>query len=183
MNRAEKQEMVESLGQIFSESGAVVVTQYAGLSVAEMTDLRRRMGAAGATYRVAKNRLAKIALENTDRSSAKDLFAGPTGIAYSADPVAPAKVVTEFAKENEKLVIIGGIVGEQAVDTKGIEALAKMPSLDELRGKLAGVLNAPGNKLVATLNEPGGRLVRTLNAPGANLMNVLQARKQQQDAA
>jgi large subunit ribosomal protein L10 len=175
--------MVEALGQIFSESGAIVVARYAGLTVAEMTDFRRRMGAAGARFKVAKNRLAKIALENTERTSAADMFNGPVGIAYSDDPVAPAKVATEYAKENDKLVVIGGIIGTTAIDQKGIEALAKMPSLDELRAKLAGVLSAPGTKLVRTLNEPGGRLVRTLAAPGGNLRNVLLARKQQQEAA
>ncbi len=183
MDRAEKQEMVEELGQIFSEAGAVVVAHYAGLTVAELTDLRRRMRAEGALFKVAKNRLAKIALENTERTGAADLFAGPVGIAYADDPVAPAKVATAFAKDNEKLVVLGGIIGDMPIDKAGIEALAKMPSLDELRGKLVGVLSAPGTKLVRTLNEPGGRLVRTLAAPGGNLMNVLQARKQQQEAA
>lgn len=183
MDRAEKQEMVTELGQIFSEAGAVVVAQYSGLTVAEMTDLRRRMLAEGARFKVTKNRLAKIALENTERTAAADMFAGPVGIAYADDPVAPAKVATAFAKDNEKLIVIGGFIGDMAVDKAGVEALAKMPSLDELRAKLVGVLSAPGSKLVRTLNEPSGKLVRTLAAPGGNLLTVLQARKQQQEAA
>ena len=175
--------MVDELGQIFSEAGAVVVTHYTGLSVSEMTDLRARMRDAGARFKVTKNRLAKIALENTNRGSAADLFAGPTGIAYAEDPVAPAKVVTAYAKENEKLVILGGIVGESPVDAKGIEALSKMPAIEELRARLAGVLNAPAAKLVQLLPQPGEKLARTLNAPGGNLVGVLNAYKAKQEAA
>jgi large subunit ribosomal protein L10 len=183
VERAEKVEMVEHLGHVFEESGSVVVARYTGLTVAEMTDLRERMKAAGARFKVVKNRLAKIALQNTDRGDAAELFVEPTGIAYAEDPVAPAKVATQFAKEKDKFIIVGGIVGSGAVDADGIKALADMPSIDEMRAKLLGVLNAPAGKLVRTLNAPGEKLARTLNAPASDLIGVLQARKQQQEEA
>lgn len=172
MNRAEKAEMVEKLGHVFNESGLVVVARYTGLTVAQMTDLRRRMKGAGAQFKVVKNRLAKIALENTKRSSAADMFVEPTGIAYSTDPIAPAKVAAEFAKENDKFIIVGGMFGTETLDQQGVKALAELPSMDELRAKLAGVLMAPA-----------GKLVRTLNAPGTNLAGVLQARVRQLEEA
>jgi large subunit ribosomal protein L10 len=165
--------MVEDLGQIFSQSGSVVVARYTGLTVAQLTELRRRMGAAGAKFLVIKNRLAKIALENTERGSAADLFVQPTGIAYSPDPVAAAKVAAQYAKENEKFVIVGGLLGKTPLNEDGVKALASMPSMDELRAKLLGVLKAPGAKLA-----------RTLNAPAASLVNVLEAhRKKLEEAA
>ena len=183
MERAQKVEMVETLGQIFSEAGSIVVTRYTGLSVAEMTDLRNQLRAAGATFKVTKNRLAKIALENTNRSAAADMFVEPTGIAFGADPVAAPKAVEAFAKDNEKLVVVGGLIGESAIDAKAVEALAKMPSIEEMRSKLLGALLEPGNKLARTLNEPGGKLVRQLNAPGSNLVGVLRAQQAKQEAA
>ena len=183
MERAEKVEMVEQLGHVFEESGSVVVARYTGLTVAEITDLRERMKAAGARVKGVKNRLAKIALQNTDRDAAADLFVEPTGIAYAQDPVAAAKIATQFAKEKDKFIIVGGIVGRGAVDAEGIKALADMPSIDEMRARLVGVLNAPASKFVRTLNAPGEKLARTLNAPGAGLVGVLQARKQQQEEA
>lgn len=173
MDRAQKREMVDELGQIFSQSGSVVVARYTGLTVAQLTELRRRMGAAGAKFSVIKNRLAKIALENTDRASAADLFVQPTGIAYAPDPVAAAKVAAQYAKENEKFVIVGGLLGKTPLNEDGVKALASMPSMDELRAKLLGVLKAPGAKLA-----------RTLNAPAASLVNVLEAyRKKLEEAA
>jgi len=165
--------MVDELGQIFSQSGSVVVARYTGLTVAQLTELRRRMGAAGAKFSVIKNRLAKIALENTDRASAADLFVQPTGIAYAPDPVAAAKVAAQYAKENEKFVIVGGLLGKTPLNEDGVKALASMPSMDELRAKLLGVLKAPGAKLA-----------RTLNAPAVSLVNVLEAyRKKLEEAA
>ncbi len=165
--------MVEDLGQIFSQSGSVVVARYTGLTVAQLTELRRRMGAAGAKFSVIKNRLAKIALENTDRASAADMFVQPTGIAYAPDPVAAAKVAAQYAKENEKFVIVGGLLGKTPLNEDGVKALASMPSMDELRAKLLGVLKAPGAKLA-----------RTLNAPAVSLVNVLEAyRKKLEEAA
>lgn len=172
MNRAEKTEMVEQLGHVFGESGLVVVARYTGLTVAQMTDLRQRMKSAGAQFKVVKNRLAKIALENTDRSSAADMFVEPTGIAYSSDPIAPAKVAAAFAKENDKFIIVGGVFGTEKLDENGVKALADMPSMDELRAKLLSVLLAPA-----------GKLVRTLNAPGTNLAGVLQARVRKEEEA
>lgn len=183
MNRAEKVEMVETLGQIFSESGSVVVARYTGLTVAEMTELRRRLKEVGATFKVAKNRLAKIALENTNRTAAADMFVEPTAIAFGVDPVAAPKVISTFAKENDKLVVVGGLIGDSTIDSDAVKALAKMPSIEELRAKLLGVLSAPGGKLARTLNEPGSRFVRQLNAPAGNLIGVLHAFKAKQEAA
>lgn len=183
MDRAEKREMVETLNQIFTTSGSVVVARYKGLTVAQMTDLRRRMSDAGARFKVIKNRLAKIALDSATDGAGADMFIEPTGIAYSQDPTAAAKVATEYARTNDKFVIIGAFIGKSAVDSEGVKALATMPSLDELRARLMGVLNAPAAKLARTLNEPGTKFVRQLNAPAQNLMGVLQAYKQKQEAA
>ncbi len=183
MERAQKVEMVAALGQIFSEAGSVVVTRYTGLSVAEMTDLRSQLKAAGATFKVTKNRLAKIALENTDRGAAADMFVEPTGIAFGADPVAAPKAVEAFAKDNDKLVVVGGLIGDALIDAKGIAALAKMPSIEEMRAKFLGVLLEPGNQLARVLNEPGTKLVRQLNVPGNNLVGVLRAQQAKQEAA
>lgn len=183
MDRAEKREMVSFLDEVFANSGSVVVTQYAGLTVAEMTDLRRQMKDAGAQFKVIKNRLAKIALANTDRTVAADMFTGPVGIAYSADPVAAPKVLTAYAKKNDKLVIIGGLIGPAAMDTKGVEALATMPPLDELRSKLLGCMLQPASNLARVLNQPGEKLARQLNAPAQNLLGVLAAQKAKLEAA
>ena len=183
MDRAEKREMVSFLDEVFANSGSVVVTQYQGLTVAEMTDLRRQMGNAGAQFKVIKNRLAKIALENGDRGVAATMFKGPVGIAYSSDPVAAPKVLTEYVKKNEKLKIIGGLLGVSAMDAAGVEALAKMPPIEELRSKLLGVLLMPGTNLARVLNAPGTKLVRQLNAPAQNLIGVFAAYKAKLEAA
>jgi large subunit ribosomal protein L10 len=156
--------MVDDLGQIFAESGSVVIARYSGLTVAQMTDLRQRFGAVGAQFRVIKNRLAKIALDNSGNGAARDMFVQPTGIAFSADPVAPAKVAADFAKTNQKFVIIGGFLGKSLLDENGVKALATIPSLDELRAQLCGVLGAPATKLARTLNAPGVGLVTVLDA-------------------
>ncbi|MEO0991412.1 MAG: 50S ribosomal protein L10 [Pseudomonadota bacterium] len=177
MDRAEKREMVSFLDEVFANSGSVVVTQYKGLTVAEMTDLRRQMKEAGAKFKVIKNRLAKIALENTDRTAASDLFVGPVGIAYGVDPVAAPKVLTEYSKKNEKLKIVGGLIGQSAMDEKGVEALAKMPPIEEMRSKLLGCMLQPASNLARVLNQPGEKLAKQLNAPGQNLLGVLQAQK------
>jgi large subunit ribosomal protein L10 len=169
--------MVSFLSEVFTNSGSVVVTHYIGLTVAEMTDLRRQMKDAGASFKVIKNRLAKIALENADKSVAAPMFEGPVGIAYAFDPVAAPKVLTEYVKKNEKLKIIGGVLGDSAMDAKGVEALAKMPSIEEMRSKLLGVMLQPGGNLARVLNQPGEKLARQLNAPGQNLVGVLQAYK------
>ena len=164
MDRAEKAELVTTLNGVFTEAGVIVVAHYSGLSVSEMTDLRARMAEAGAAFKVTKNRLAKLALEDTSAKPMADLFAGPTAIAYSQDPVAAPKVASNFAKDNEKLVILGGMMGETYLDAAGVKQLADLPSLDELRGKIVGLLNAPATKIAGVLQAPGGQLARVLNA-------------------
>lgn len=164
VDRAEKQELVSTLNEVFQNASVVVVAHYSGLSVAQMTDLRTRMKAAGATVKVAKNRLAKLALEGTDYAHMGDLMKGPTVIAYSDDPVAAPKVATDFAKTNQKLVILGGGMGETALDPDGVQALATMPSLDELRAKIVGMLNTPATRIAQVLAAPGGQVARVLKA-------------------
>ncbi len=172
VDRAEKQEMVENLNDIFKTSGSVVVARYKGMTVAQMTDLRRKMGDAGAKFKVIKNRLAKIALDGAANGAGADLFLEPTGIAFSQDPTAAAKVASDFARTNDKFVIVGGLLGSQALNADGIKALAAIPSMSELRSKLLGVFLAPGSKLA-----------RQLNAPAQSLAAVLQAYKEKQEAA
>ncbi|MBV9653460.1 MAG: 50S ribosomal protein L10 [Acetobacteraceae bacterium] len=164
MDRTEKREFVASLGAVFAETSMVVVTQNKGLTVAEVTDLRRRMRAAGATFKVAKNRLANLALEGTRFDGIKPLLKGPTALAWSQDPVAAAKVTVEFAKTNEKLVLIGGALGTQTLDAAGVRALAELPSLDALRAKLLGLLQAPATKVAGVLQAPAGQLARVFGA-------------------
>jgi large subunit ribosomal protein L10 len=156
--------LVATLKDVFSETALVVVTEYKGLSVAEMTDLRRRMKAAGARFQVAKNRLVKLALADTPCAGISDLFTGPTAIAYSSDPVAAAKVTVEFAKQNEKLIVLGGTMGTTMLDADGVKSLASLPSLDELRGKIVGMIQTPATRIAGVLQAPGGQLARVLNA-------------------
>jgi len=164
VDRSKKKEIVAVLNRIFSDTALVVVTQPMGLTVAEATDLRRKMRDAGATYRVAKNRLARIAADGTPYATLKDLFSGPIAIAYSDDPVAAARVAVDYSKKNKKLVIIGGAMRETVLDDAGIKALAGLPSLDELRGTLIGLINAPATKIAGVLRAPAGQLARVLNA-------------------
>ncbi len=164
MDRTQKRELVATLKDVFSETALVVVTEYKGLSVAEMTDLRRRMKAAGAQFQVAKNRLVKLALADTPCAGISDLFTGPTAIAYSSDPVAAAKVTVEFAKQNEKLIVLGGTMGTTMLDADGVKSLASLPSLDELRGKIVGMIQTPATRIAGVLQAPGGQLARVLNA-------------------
>jgi len=164
MDRTQKAEVVTSLSGLFGEAGSVVVAHYSGMTVAQMGDLRSRMRAAGASFKVAKNRLAVRALQGTPAEAIAHLFKGPTGIAISRDPIAASKVVVAFAKENAKLVILGGIVAGTAVDANGVKALAELPSLDELRGKIIGLINAPATKLAGLLAAPGGQLARVIGA-------------------
>jgi large subunit ribosomal protein L10 len=166
MDRAEKREVVAALHDAFAKTGVVVVAHYAGLSVAAMTRLRRDMREAGGQVKVAKNRLAKLALEGTSASGIADLLKGPTCIAYSPDPVAAPKVAVKFAKANDKFVILGGAMGATVLDPTGVSSLASLPSLDELRGKLIGLLQAPAGKIARTLNEPGAKLARVFGAYG-----------------
>jgi large subunit ribosomal protein L10 len=142
----------------------IVVAHYSGLSVADMTTLRSRMKAAGASLKVAKNRLAKIALKGTDAEHISDLFQGPTVVAYSDDPVAAPKVAADFARANDKFVIIGGAMGRTNLDAGRVEALARMPSLDELRARLVGMINTPATRVAGVLAAPGAQIARVLSA-------------------
>jgi large subunit ribosomal protein L10 len=167
MDRAEKAELVTSLQQVFQNTNVVVVCHYAGLTVAQMSALRRQMRQAGASVKVAKNRLAKIALEGTDVASISTLMKGPTLIAYSGDPVAAPKVVSDFAKVNEKLVILGGAMGKTALDPNGVKALASLPSLDELRARLVGLIQAPATKIAQVVTAPAAKVARVFGAYAA----------------
>ena len=167
MNRSEKTEAVAALNATFNEAAVVVVTRNLGLTVAQSTDLRLKMREAGAGYKVAKNRLAKIALNDTQYSPLGDLLTGPTALATSGDPVAAAKVAVEFAKTNDKLEIVGGAMGATVLDVEGVKALASMPSLDELRAKLIGLVQAPATKVAQIVVAPAGQLARVFGAYAA----------------
>lgn len=164
MDKTQKAEVVEDLNGVFANAGSVVVAHYKGLTVAELSDLRSRMRAAGASFRVAKNRLAVRALKGTPIEGISDLFKGPTGIAVSNDPVAASKVAAAYAKDNEKLVILGGSVGTTTLDANGVKALATLPSLDQLRGKIVGLLVAPATKIAGIVQAPAGQLARVVGA-------------------
>ena len=164
MDRSEKSNLVTALNKSLADTVCVVITHQRGLTVAEVTDLRRQMRAAGAGYRVTKNRLARRALTGTKFERLSPLFKGPTAIAFSRDPVAAAKVAVAFAEKNEKLSIVGGGLGEQQLDAEGVKALATLPSLDELRGKLLGLLQTPASRLVGVLQAPGAQIARVLGA-------------------
>ena len=166
MNRAQKAEMVADLNKVFSGTTSVVVVHNNGLNVAQSTDLRRRMREAGATFRVTKNRLTRLALDGTKCSPIADLFTGPTAIAFSDDPVAAAKVVVSYAKENDKLVVLGGMMGEQELDQREVRELAALPSLDELRARLIGLLTTPASRIASVLQAPAGQLARVFGAYG-----------------
>lgn len=168
MDRAQKQAFVAEMHDVFKQATCVVVTHYSGLNVAAISDLRRRMQDAGVTFRVTKNRLSKLALEDTPFDSLSDLLQGPTAIAYSDDPVAPAKVAVEFAKGNDKLVVLGGALAERRLARADVEALAKLPSLDALRAQLIGLVQAPATKLAGVLQAPAAQLARLAAAYGAS---------------
>lgn len=164
MDRAHKEQLVAELNSTLQEVALVVVTQQSGMTVAESTDLRRKMRAAGAGFKVTKNRLTKLALEGTKFKAVESLLTGPTAMAFSVDPVAAAKIAVEFADKNKKLVIVGGALGDQVLDVAGVTALAKLPSLDELRGKLVGLIQAPATKLAGVTQAPAGQLARVFSA-------------------
>lgn len=164
MDRAEKREFVTSLNEVFKASGSVVVAHYSGLTVAQMNDLRSRMRTAGGTVKVAKNRLAKIALQGTESEGISDLFVGQTLIAYSEDPVTAPKIAVEFSKTNDKLVVLGGSMGSTNLDANGVKALAELPSLDELRAKLVGMIQTPATRIAQVVNAPAGQLARVFGA-------------------
>ena len=167
MDRAQKADAVAELKSVFNEVGVVVVTRNLGLTVAQSTALRTKMREAGASYKVAKNRLAKLASQDTDYAGISDLLTGPTGLASSIDPVAAAKIVVEFAKTNDKLEIVGGSMGAQVLDANGIKALASLPSLDELRAKIVGLVQAPATKVAQVVGAPAAQLARVFGAYAA----------------
>ena len=164
MDRAEKKEAVAILHEVFAKTSVVVVAQYSGLTVAQMQRLRKQMKQAGARVQVAKNRLAKIALEGTDVASIGPLLKGPTLIAHSSDPVAAAKAAVAFAKDNDKFVLLGGAMGKTALNVDGVKSLATMPSLDELRARLVGLIMAPATKLAQLANAPAAKVARVVSA-------------------
>ena len=164
MNRQEKAELIETLQTTLNDSTTVVVAHQVGMTVAESSDLRAKMREAGAGFKVTKNRIAKLALNDTPHTALESLFTGPTAIGTSTDPVAAAKVLVEYAKGNDKLTIVGGSMDGKSLDKAGVEALAKLPSLDELRGKLVGILQAPAAKIARVAQAPAGKVARVIKA-------------------
>lgn len=167
MDRGQKEELVADMHQTFEDANMVVVTHYSGLTVAEISALRREMRDAGASFKVTKNRLTRRAIDGTKFSPLSDMFTGPTAIAYSDDPVAPAKVAVKFAKSNDKLVVLGGALGEEMLDVDGIKALASLPGLDELRAKIVGMISTPATRIAGVLQAPGGQIARVISAKAA----------------
>ena len=164
MDRAQKAASIEELKGVFAGAGAVVVTHYLGLTVAEMTDLRGRLRKEGASLKVVKNRLAQKAMDGASGEAGDRLFKGPVAIAYAKDPVSAAKVATQYAKDNEKFSIVGAVLGQTVLDEKGVGALATLPSLDQIRGQLIGLIQAPATKVAGVLAAPAGQLARVFNA-------------------
>nr|WP_255642998.1 50S ribosomal protein L10 [Acidocella sp. KAb 2-4] len=164
VDRIEKREFVAELSSVFAETSMVVVTQNKGMTVAEVTELRRKMREAGASFKVAKNRLALLALDGTRFDGISPLLKGPTALAWSTDPVAVAKAAVDFAKTNDKFVLLGGSLGSRVLDANGVKALSELPSLDALRAKLLGLLQAPATKVAGVLQAPAGQLARVFAA-------------------
>lgn len=168
MNRTEKEQLVAELREALETASVVVVATQSGLTVKEVSDLRAKVREAGASYKVTKNTLAKLAIEGTKFEHLADSFAGPTSIAFSEDAVAAAKALNEFAKGNDKIQIVAGGMGDQHLDAASVQALASLPSLDELRGKLVGLLQAPAGKLASVTQAPAGQLARVFSAYGSS---------------
>jgi large subunit ribosomal protein L10 len=164
VDRIEKREFVAELSEVFAETSMVVVTRNAGMTVADVTTLRRKMREAGASFKVAKNRLALLALDGTRFDGISPLLKGPTALAWSKDPVAVAKAAVDFAKTNDKFVLVGGALGNQVLDANGIKALSELPSLDSLRAKILGLIQAPATKVAGVLQAPAGQLARVFAA-------------------
>jgi large subunit ribosomal protein L10 len=164
LDRTQKREFIASLAQVFADTSFVLVAQNKGLTVADVSELRRRMRAAGATYKVAKNRLAIRALDGTRFDGISTLLKGPTALAWSTDPVAVAKTAIDFAKTNDKFVILGGALGAQNLDLNGIKALAELPSLETLRAQLLGLIQTPATRVAGVLQAPGSQLARVFSA-------------------
>jgi large subunit ribosomal protein L10 len=167
MDRARKREVVSTLNEEWKDSGVIVVAHYKGMTVSEMSDFRKRMKEGGGTVKVAKNSLAKLALKDTTSAGVAELLKGQTCVAYSDDPISAAKVSVKYARENEKLVILGGAMGRTVMDVNAVKALAELPSLDELRARLIGLVQAPATKIARILMEPGAMLARVVQAQGA----------------
>jgi len=167
VDRAEKESMVASLHQTFEDVSIVVVTHYSGLTVAEMGELRDQMREAGAVFKVTKNRLTRRALEGTKYQSLEEMFTGPTAIAYSEDPVAAAKAAVNFSKTNNKLIVLGGALGDEQLDVNAVKSLASLPSLEELRAKIVGMISTPATRIAVVLKAPAGQVARVLGARGA----------------
>jgi len=172
VDRAAKRELIDRLHTVFNDTGVVVVAHNTGMVAAQSAEFRRVVKEAGGTVKVAKNKLVQLAIKDTPTADISDLLKGPTVLAFSKDPIAAAKATVAYAKGNDKLVILGGAMGKTVLDAKGVKALAELPSLDELRAKLIGLLNAPATKIARTIKEPGGQLAR-----------VIQAKASQGDAA
>jgi large subunit ribosomal protein L10 len=164
VNRTEKEDLVAEMRSVFEGTNLVVVTHYSGMTVAQMSNLRGCVREVGASFKVTKNRLARLALEGTKFQPLANMFTGPTAIAYSTDPVAAAKATVEFAKTNDKLVILGGVLDLQLLDVTGIKALATLPSLDELRAKLVGMIQTPATRIAGVLQAPASQLARVFGA-------------------
>jgi large subunit ribosomal protein L10 len=167
MDRAQKSEQVAELKRTFDEASAVVITRNLGLTVAQSTDLRNRMRDAGARFKVAKNTLALIAVEGTTYAPIRDMLTGPTALATSSDPIAAAKVAVDFAKTNDRFEIVGGAMGETLLDLNGVRALAELPSLDELRARIVGLIQAPATKVAQVIQAPAAQLARVFGAYAA----------------
>ena len=164
MDRTEKREFIAHLAAVFADTSFVLVAQNKGLTVADVSELRRRMRGAGATYKVAKNRLATLALDGTRFQTVSPLLKGPTALAWSTDPVAVAKTAVEFAKGNDKFVILGGALGTQNLDVAGVRALSELPSLETLRAQLVGLIQTPATRIAGVLQAPAGQLARVFKA-------------------
>lgn len=164
MDKAGKAVALEAYKNVFANAGVIVVTRYSGLTVRELTDLRNKLKAEGANLKVIKNRLAKIALDGKGGDAAGAMFVGPVAIAHSPDPVAASKVVAEFAKGNDKLVLVGALMGEEVLDQNAVKALATLPSLDQLRGKIIGLIQAPATKVAGVIAAPAAQLARVVGA-------------------
>lgn len=164
MERAAKRELVTSLRDVLKDTGVVVVAHNAGMVAAQSAEFRKRVREAGGSVKVVKNRLAKLAIKDTDVAGIEPLLTGPTILAYSKDPITAAKITVEYAKGVDKLVVLGGVMGSTVLDAKDVKALAELPSLDELRAKLIGLLNAPATKIARTVMEPGAQLARVIQA-------------------
>jgi large subunit ribosomal protein L10 len=167
VERAAKRELIDTLHGVFKDTGVIVVAHNTGMVAAQSADFRRKVKEAGGFVKVAKNKLVKLALKDTGTADISDLMKGPVILAYSKDPIAAAKAAVAYAKGNEKLVILGAAMGRTLLDAKGVKALAELPSLDELRAKLIGLLNAPATKIARTVKEPGAKLARVIQAKAA----------------